>query len=89
MLDPVMIELPKGTYLPCFHRRSSLTFRARSALRSARAAMNLRTVSGYASAIKRLDAALAEAPNDSLVLALKAEALCLTSHSWIPPATQS
>lgn len=70
-----MIELPKGTYVPFFRRRSSLSLRAKGALRSARAAMDLRTVSGYASAIKDLDAVLAETPNDSLGLALKAEAL--------------
>ncbi|HXK02192.1 MAG TPA: tetratricopeptide repeat protein [Verrucomicrobiae bacterium] len=73
--DPVVIELPKGTYVPRFSRRARLSSAATSRLWSARVALESRTVSGYATAISHLDAVLSEAPDFSLALALKAESL--------------
>ncbi len=73
--DPVVIELPKGTYVPQFTRRASLSPAASSKLWSARVAIEARTVSGYEVAVRHLDQVLAEAPCLSLALALKAEAL--------------
>jgi tetratricopeptide (TPR) repeat protein len=73
--DAVVIELPKGTYSPRFSRRAQLSAAATSRLWSARVAIESRTVSGYATAISHLDVVLAEAPELSLALALKAEAL--------------
>jgi hypothetical protein len=73
--DPVVIELPKGTYVPKFSRRLELSAVATSRLWSARVALESRTVSGYQTALTHLDTILAEAPELSLALALKAEAL--------------
>ena len=73
--DPVVIELPKGTYVPHFSRREQLSAAATSRLWSARVAIESRTVSGYATAITHLDVVLAESSALSLALALKAEAL--------------
>jgi tetratricopeptide (TPR) repeat protein len=73
--DPVVIELPKGAYVPRFSRSARLSAAATSRLWSARVALESRTVSGYATAITHLDAVLAEAPDLSLALALKAESL--------------
>ncbi|MBV9742487.1 MAG: tetratricopeptide repeat protein, partial [Acidobacteriia bacterium] len=73
--DPIVIELPKGTYVPSFSRRAQLSPSATSRLWSARVALETRTVSGYSTALSHLDAVLAEAPGLSLALALKAESL--------------
>jgi len=73
--DPVVIELPKGGYAPRFSRRARLSAAATSRLWSARVALESRTVSGYTTAVAHLDAVLAEAPDLSLALALKAESL--------------
>jgi tetratricopeptide (TPR) repeat protein len=73
--DPIVIELPKGGYTPAFSRRAQISAAATSRLWSARVALESRTVSGYATAIEHLDMVLAEAPDLSLALALKAEAL--------------
>jgi tetratricopeptide (TPR) repeat protein len=73
--DPVVIELPKGTYVPEFSRRARLSAASTSRLWSARVALESRTVSGYSTAIAHLDAVLTEAPDLSLALALKAESL--------------
>ena len=73
--EPVIIELPKGTYVPRFERREKLSPQAAGSLWSARVAMEARTVSGYATAIKHLDRVLLESPELPLGLALKAEAL--------------
>lgn len=73
--DPVVVELPKGSYVPQFSRRPQLSAAATSRLWSARVALESRTVSGYATAIAHLDAVLTEAPDLSLALALKAESL--------------
>jgi tetratricopeptide (TPR) repeat protein len=73
--DPLMVELPRGTYSPRFARRPQLSPSSVSRLWSARVALEARTVSGYAVAVKHLDGVLAESPNLSLALALKAEAL--------------
>src|SRR5262249_723987 len=73
--DPIVIELPKGTYVPCFSRRAHLSAGATSKLWSARVAIESRTVPGYSTAITHLDVVLAESPDLSLALALKAEAL--------------
>jgi hypothetical protein len=73
--DPIVIELPKGTYAPGFSRRAQLSPASTSRLWSARVALETRTVSGYSTAIAHLDAVLAEAPGLSLALALKAESL--------------
>ena len=73
--DPVIMELPSGTFAPRSCRRIPLSAGATSRLWTARAAIETRTVSGYAVAVRHLDAVLAEAPDQSLVLALKAEAL--------------
>ncbi|MBV9400415.1 MAG: hypothetical protein JO062_20730 [Bryobacterales bacterium] len=73
--DRIAIELPKGSYVPRFLRRAQLSVAATSRLWSARVALESRTVSGYATAIAQLDSVLAEAPNFSLALALKAESL--------------
>lgn len=73
--DPIVIELPKGTYIPSFSRRAQLSPAATSRLWSARVAIETRTVSGYTTALAHLDAVLAEAPGLSLALALKAESL--------------
>jgi tetratricopeptide (TPR) repeat protein len=73
--DTVVIELPKGTYIPRVSRRARLSAASTSRLWSARVALESRTVSGYATAISHLDVVLAESPDLSLALALKAEAL--------------
>jgi tetratricopeptide (TPR) repeat protein len=73
--DPVVIELPKGAYIPRFSRRLEISAAATSRLWSARVALESRTVSGYATAVTHLDAVLEEAPDLSLALALKAESL--------------
>src|SRR5580704_6817067 len=73
--DPIVIELPKGGYTPAFSRRAQISAAATSRLWSARVALESRTVSGYATAIEHLDVVLAESPDLSLALALKAETL--------------
>lgn len=73
--DPIVIEVPKGTYAPAFSRRAQLSPAATSRLWSARVALETRTVSGYSTALAHLDSVLAEAPGLSLALALKAESL--------------
>jgi tetratricopeptide (TPR) repeat protein len=76
--DPLIIELPKGSYQPRFSRRQQLSAAGSSRLWSARLAMEGRTPTLYKTAIRHLDAVLAESPNLALALALKAEALA----SW-------
>jgi hypothetical protein len=73
--DPLVVELPRGSYAPRFSRRARLSPEATSRLWSARVALEARTVSGFAVAIKHLNVVLEESPNLSLALALKAEAL--------------
>ena len=73
--DPIVIELPRGGYVPSFSRRAQLSAAATSRLWGARVAMETRTVSGYSTALSNLEAVLAEAPGLSLALALKAESL--------------
>ncbi|MDX1982172.1 MAG: tetratricopeptide repeat protein [Bryobacteraceae bacterium] len=83
--DETVIELPKGTYVPRFSRQARLSPSAAGKLWSARVAMEARSVSGYGTAITHLDSVLAEAPNLSLALALKAEALASRAiHGWRP-----
>ncbi|MEZ5403875.1 MAG: hypothetical protein R2729_29615 [Bryobacteraceae bacterium] len=76
--DPVVIEVPRGSYQPRFSRRQQLSAGGSSRLWSARLAMEGRTPALYKTAIKHLDAVLAESPSLALGLALKAEALA----SW-------
>ncbi len=73
--DPVMIELPRGTYVPTFVPRPRVSLKARSSILLARHEIEERTVSSLDSAIGHLDSVLAEDPSQSLALALKAEAL--------------
>jgi tetratricopeptide (TPR) repeat protein len=73
--DPVTIELVRGSYEPVFRLRIPLSPAATGMLWRARAAVEARTVSGYRTAIASFDRILAEAPNLSIALALKAEAL--------------
>jgi tetratricopeptide (TPR) repeat protein len=83
--DPIVIELPKGTYVPNFSRRAQLSPAAMSRLWGARVALETRTVSGYSTALVLLDSVLAEAPGLSLALALKAESLASQAiHGWRP-----
>lgn len=72
--DPVVIELPKGSYVPRFYPRVAVSANATSHLWSARVALEARTVSGYSVAQRHLDAVLRETPDLSVALALKAEA---------------
>ena len=77
--DPVMIEIPRGAYVPRLSRRPSLSASMTGRLFSARMAIEARTPSSYETAARHLDAVLSEAPDSSLALALKAE--CLASRA--------
>lgn len=83
--DPLRIELTPGTYAPSFVPRAPLSEGAANHLWRARATMEARTVTGYAAAIKHLDAVIAEAPSYSLALALKAEALASQAIHGVYP----
>jgi len=72
--DPVVIELPKGSYLPRFTYRLALSDNGTSLLWGARVALESRTISGYRTAHQYLDDVLTESPRLSLAMALKAEA---------------
>ncbi|MEZ5353889.1 MAG: hypothetical protein R2762_14725 [Bryobacteraceae bacterium] len=76
--DPVIIELPKGSYQPRFSQRQQLSAAGSSRLWSARLAMEGRTPTLYKTAVRHLDRVLSESPDLALALALKAEALA----SW-------
>jgi tetratricopeptide (TPR) repeat protein len=83
--DRVRIELHPGTYVPEFCSLGVLSPQAGSQLWSARASMEARTVSGYRAAIGKLDEVLAEDPNCSVALALKAEALASQAIHGVRP----
>ncbi len=83
--DRVRIELHAGTYVPEFCSWGVLSPQAGSQLWSARASMEARTVSGYRAAIGKLEAVLAEDPNCSVALALKAEALASQAIHGVRP----
>jgi Tfp pilus assembly protein PilF len=83
--DHLLIELPKGSYVPRFTYRDQLSPAANSHLWSARVAAESRTTSGFRTAIAHLDRVLAEAPHLSLALALKAEALASSAAHGAPP----
>ena len=83
--DPVRIELNPGSYVPVFCAADRLSQKSVTRLWSARADMELRTVSGYRDAIRQLDGIIAESPASSIALALKAEALaCAAIHGTRP-----
>lgn len=83
--DALLIELPKGSYVPQFSYRERLSPTSNSHLWSARVALESRTTSGFQTAIRNLDRVLQEAPRLSIALALKAEALCSSAAHGSPP----